>query len=53
MPVFVLFIILIISSWLFTQALVLIPLHWLGLFNLATWLILAAIAFLFSWCFGE
>ncbi|HEY9872031.1 MAG TPA: hypothetical protein V6D12_01265 [Candidatus Obscuribacterales bacterium] len=53
MPLAILMTLLLISSWLFSEVLVLLPLNLLHALTPPGWLGLTAALLLLFWCFGE
>lgn len=53
MPLFLLIILLLFSSWLFSEVLVLVPLNLLNSLKPFSSLMLVVVVLVFLWCFGE
>ena len=53
MPVTILLITLMIIAAFFTQVLIFIPLNFLDLFHIPTWLLLTVVVICFSWFLAE
>lgn len=53
MPLVILMMLLFITSWFFSEVLVLFPLSILNLVSIPHWLVMVGILLFFAWCFGE